>query len=103
MERREFLTSSLAASALALAKESSAQPAAPTPSGKPRTGGPHLTQFHKRVPHLRREAPKVGIRAKLETASRHRRRLRRIRQQIQRAVLNLVHQVNPSSTFPQFK
>jgi len=36
MERREFLTSSLAASALALAKESSAQSVAPTPSGKPR-------------------------------------------------------------------
>jgi hypothetical protein len=36
MERREFLTSSLAASALALAKESSAQSVVQTPSGKPR-------------------------------------------------------------------
>jgi hypothetical protein len=36
MERREFLTSSLAASALALAKESSAQSVTQTSSGKPR-------------------------------------------------------------------
>jgi hypothetical protein len=36
MERREFLTASLAASALALAKESSAQSPLQTPSGKPR-------------------------------------------------------------------
>src|ERR1700722_11023055 len=36
MERREFLTSSLAASALALAKESSAQSPLQSPSGKPR-------------------------------------------------------------------
>ena len=36
MERREFLASSLAASALALAKESFAQSSAPRPSGKPR-------------------------------------------------------------------
>jgi hypothetical protein len=36
MQRREFLTSSLAASALGLAQESSAQSVVPTPSGKPR-------------------------------------------------------------------
>jgi hypothetical protein len=36
MERREFLTTSLAASALALAKKSSAQSPSQTPSGKPR-------------------------------------------------------------------
>jgi hypothetical protein len=36
MERREFLTSSLAASAFALAKQSSAQSVSQTPSGKPR-------------------------------------------------------------------
>jgi hypothetical protein len=36
MERREFLSASLAASALALAKKSSAQSPSQTPSGKPR-------------------------------------------------------------------